>query len=182
MNNNTTDKPIYILPEVISFKRYNGTEYYVSEIGMVYSFASGKFLKGYRHNGYLNFDLYVGAGIVKISQHRILAECFIPNPQNLPLVRHLNDNRYDVRLENLAWGTKGDNMDDAVSNGLLKTRPAPIGEKNARSKLTESDVKVIKYEILNGVPIKDIAEKYGVCRASIYCIREGKNWGHVKIA
>ena len=50
--------------------------------------------------------------------HRLVAEAFIPNPENLPLVRHLNDVPGDNRLENLAWGTKRDNSYDAVRNGL----------------------------------------------------------------
>lgn len=44
--------------------------------------------------------------------HRLLAQMFIPNPDNLPVVRHLNDNPRDYRLENLAWGTQADNMQD----------------------------------------------------------------------
>lgn len=49
--------------------------------------------------------------------HRILAQAFIPNPDNLPLVRHLNDVKTDNRLENLAWGTVSDNEFDKVRNG-----------------------------------------------------------------
>ena len=49
--------------------------------------------------------------------HRILAEAFIPNPDNHPLVRHLNDVRDDNRVENLAWGTVSDNEHDKVRNG-----------------------------------------------------------------
>lgn len=50
--------------------------------------------------------------------HRLLAIHFIENPENLPIVRHLNDNKLDFRLENLAWGTKKDNADDRVLNGF----------------------------------------------------------------
>lgn len=44
--------------------------------------------------------------------HRIVAEAFIPNPEGLPVVRHLNDIPDDNRVENLAWGTHYDNMRD----------------------------------------------------------------------
>lgn len=50
--------------------------------------------------------------------HKVLAETFLPNPNNLPVVRHLNDINDDNRLENLAWGTQSDNMHDKVRNGL----------------------------------------------------------------
>ena len=52
--------------------------------------------------------------------HREMAKAFIPNPNNLPLVRHLNDDKLDNRLENLAWGTWSDNMADALRNGRNK--------------------------------------------------------------
>ena len=53
--------------------------------------------------------------IVRI--HRVLAEWLIPNPDNLPMVRHLNDNKNDWRIENLAWGNDSHNMYDAIRNG-----------------------------------------------------------------
>ena len=52
--------------------------------------------------------------------HRIVAEVFIPNPDNLPIVMHLNNDKSDNRVENLAWGTISDNTKAAVCDGLLK--------------------------------------------------------------
>lgn len=54
----------------------------------------------------------------RLKVHRLVAQAFIPNPDNLPLVRHLNDVRGDNRVENLAWGTISDNAYDAVRNGV----------------------------------------------------------------
>ena len=48
--------------------------------------------------------------------HVLLARAFIPNPNNLPIVRHLNDNKNDWRLENLAWGTASNNEHDYRRN------------------------------------------------------------------
>jgi len=50
--------------------------------------------------------------------HRLLAETFIPNPDRLPEVRHLNDDKSDYRIENLAWGTRSENALDRVRNGI----------------------------------------------------------------
>lgn len=44
--------------------------------------------------------------------HRLVAMAYIPNPNNYPIVRHLNDNPLDNRLANLAWGTQKDNVKD----------------------------------------------------------------------
>src|SRR5690606_32882164 len=49
--------------------------------------------------------------------HRLVAEVCIPNPEGLPIVRHLDDNALNNRVENLAWGTQSDNAWDKVRNG-----------------------------------------------------------------
>ena len=50
--------------------------------------------------------------------HRILARVFIPGEAPGLEVRHLNDVKTDYRLENLKWGTRSENIQDQVRNGL----------------------------------------------------------------
>jgi len=54
--------------------------------------------------------------------HRLVAEAFIPNPEGLPFVRHLDDNPANNAASNLAWGTRSDNGVDAVRNGINPNR------------------------------------------------------------
>ena len=51
--------------------------------------------------------------------HRVVAEVFIPNPDNLPIVMHKNNNKADNRVENLKWGTIKENTQQAVDDGLM---------------------------------------------------------------
>lgn len=55
----------------------------------------------------------------RVSVHRLVAEHFIPNPNNYSTVRHLNDNPRDNRVENLAWGTQADNVKDMRDHGRM---------------------------------------------------------------
>ena len=52
--------------------------------------------------------------------HRLVAAAFLPNPENKPLVRHLDDNPHNNVVENLAWGTYSDNQNDRVRNGIYR--------------------------------------------------------------
>lgn len=99
-------------------------DYYICREGLVKS-CKGKepiILKPHRGDiqGHLNMRVTDKDGNPKeIYLHRLLAQTFIPNPDKLPLVRHLNDIKDDNRLENLAWGTQLDNQKDSVRNGTV---------------------------------------------------------------
>lgn len=49
--------------------------------------------------------------------HRLVAESFIPNPNNHPFVLHWDDNPSNNEVGNLRWGTGSDNVLDSVRNG-----------------------------------------------------------------
>jgi hypothetical protein len=68
-------------------------------------------------HGYLKVGLSKNNQLKNIRVQILLAKAFIPNPDNLPVVRHLNDIKTDNRLINLAWGTFQDNSDDCMRNG-----------------------------------------------------------------
>ncbi len=72
---------------------------------------------GYNTYGYLKVDLYTGNRAKSKTIHRIMAETFIPNPNNLPCVCHYNDIRDDNRIENLWWGSIEDNNKDRDVKG-----------------------------------------------------------------
>ena len=76
----------------------------------------------YHKKVWINYDGYpmiackIEGKCRQFKVHRLLAEVFIPNPDGLPIVRHLNDVRDDNRLCNLAYGTHQDNMEDMKRN------------------------------------------------------------------
>ena len=95
---------IYIKP----IKDFEGL-YSISEDGKIFSHKSNKYISTYKSN-YIYVRLYKNGKTYHYSLHRLLAINFIPNPNNLPIVDHINNNPFDNRLENLQWCTQGDNV------------------------------------------------------------------------
>lgn len=104
---------------------YEG-KYLVSSQGRVYSIprwgVSGGLLKPQRclaglHQGYLKVVLYDAPRYRTARTYRLVAEAFLPDRQEGSVVRHLNGDGSDNRVENLAWGTVSENNFDTVRHG-----------------------------------------------------------------
>jgi hypothetical protein len=66
-----------------------------------------------------------GYGVVSIQGHpnklhRVVAKCFIPNPNNKPQINHLDGNKLNNNIQNLEWVTNSENQKHAYSIGLRK--------------------------------------------------------------
>ena len=88
----------------------NGYENYeLFRDGSVYSHLTKRILKQNYSKGY-KYYIFVNNKKNKVHKvHRLVAEYFIPNPDKLPIVDHINQIRDDNRLENLRWASHSDN-------------------------------------------------------------------------
>lgn len=71
------------------------------------------------HKGYKTVILRKNGKPSTKQVHRLVAESFIPNPENLPQVNHKDTNKKNNFVENLEWITNYDNMQHAKANGCF---------------------------------------------------------------
>lgn len=120
-------------------------------------------------------------GIFKgFSLHRLLAICFIDNPNNYPCVNHKDGNKLNYSLDNLEWCTHVKNIRHAYKNGLTPIR------KGINSKSSILNPEKVN-EILNlvkdtEISYKEIGKLYNVSSSCIGDIVKGKTWNNDKLS
>lgn len=92
--------------------------YAITDDGKVisYKFKKPRVMKTWlQKSGYENIKLCKENHTYHFLIHRLVAEAFIPNPNNLPEVNHKNKIRNDNRVENLEWCSRKENLYDSYS-------------------------------------------------------------------
>lgn len=121
--------------------------------------------------GYLVYQRSEGNKTSQRYVHRILLEAFVgPCPEGCEAL-HINGNPLDNRLENLRWGTRKENVADAIRHGT-----AAIGHRNAQSKLSPVDLLSIKRLREKRVPTREIAERFDVTPETISNALAGRTY------
>ena len=119
-----------------SIKDYEGY-YEVSSLGRVRSIErtivkndgrvttyKERIIKPHKNNqGYLMVSLYVGGKCKRFLVHRLVAEAFIPNPENKPCVDHINTIRTKNEVTNLRWATYEENNNNELTNKKQSESP-----------------------------------------------------------
>lgn len=90
-------------------------------------------------NGYLKVDLQDNKGKRKpLKVHRIVAEAFVPNPDNKPQVNHKNEIKTDNHVENLEWITAKENLNYGTRNERArKAISKPVAQYTKDGKLVK---------------------------------------------
>lgn len=122
--------------------------------------------------GYLVSTLYNKGKGKQVTIHRLVAETFIPNPENKPEVNHINGIRDDDRVENFEWVNRSENQLHAYK--ILK-RGYKLPNKEQRKKyLDEVSKEIIQYEMQIFIKekaryksIREAERKTGIVRTSI---------------
>ncbi len=92
--------------------------YRISDRGSIINTVTGKQLKPTKFSyGYLMIRLTENKQAKSFTVHRLVAQHFLPNPYNFPLVCHKDDDKTNPSANNLFWGTHKHNSEDMVNKG-----------------------------------------------------------------
>jgi hypothetical protein len=125
------------LGNVLSLERVVEYEYKTKSGTIIIkrSFKKSKKLKTHINNGYYTTDFQVNKIKETVTVHRLIAEAFIPNPENKPTVNHKDGVKTNIEISNLEWATYSENNKHAVDTGLRQSPwTGKFGADNPRSK------------------------------------------------
>lgn len=157
-----------------------GVDYIVSSDGKIYSTSNvgrGRYHKEISQRE--NQDGYMVVTVGKTScrrsmrVHRIVALAFVPNPDNLPEVDHIDNNRQNNAASNLQWMYGIDNKKKTPFETRSKTHK---GVLNGRAKLTADDVCNIRQLYSEGKTKAEIAKLYSRGWSTIHNIISNNTW------
>jgi|SRR5882757_164155 len=116
------------------------------------------------------------------SVHRLVAKAFVPNPDILPQVNHIDGNRNNNYYLNLEWITNLENTRHAFKIGLRVNSFINMqGEKCHLNKYSESIITQIPSFINSGLNYAQTAKKLGIPITLITEIKAGRTWKHLKL-
>lgn len=152
---------------------YEG-KYQVSNMGRIkfLKFKKIRILRSEKDvNGYLRVTLHKNGIIKRYKVHRLVAQAFIPNPNNLPQVNHKDEDKTNNNVSNLEWCDAKYNMNYGT----------------ARKRMIEKIQKVViqidinTNVIVNIFPsVKEAKTQTGICHISSCCRNERKSAGGYK--
>lgn len=140
--------------------------YSVSNKGRVRNDNSDRIRVPKNKNGYRRINLCRNGFVRNHYIHRLVAEAYVPNPENKPQVNHINENKSDNRDVNLEWVTSSENTNYGTGN-----------QRRSYSQINDSNKsKPIVQYTLDGVFVKEYPSSREAHRST------GINRGHISSA
>jgi len=160
--------------------------YKIREDGLILNRFGREISHQMSNNGYVRVELWTDGKGKKHLLHRLLAQAFIPNPDNKPQVNHIDGVKDNNDLRNLEWVTQSENQLHAYATGLQVgyRKPGPISEKHkaalcgsrwrGETRLYHAEGEVFQTSL-------EAATRFGLNRQSFYNRANSKNFPSWKI-
>lgn len=152
------------------------TIYEISNTGSIRNVITGTIRRPTEvWSGYSKINFYKNAKCVTVLIHRLVAEPFVPNPNNLPVVNHINGNKTFNWYRNLEWCTQQENTQHAIDKGLsLRT-----GVDNPNNKYDEDIIHTVCKLLEDGHTPTKISRMIDVSVTLSENIKRGKLWKEI---
>jgi len=183
----------------ITLKHKLQLRYAISNYGRLVSFTDkieeGRFIKGTKQDGYKLWRYKTRDADNKIKNihlfyFKLVAEYFLPKTsEDQVYVLHLDRNRANDYVENLRWATKQEMIEHSkkspyVIEAKKKQLQLCRDRKEGGNKLKITQVMWLKKKLLDPnrkTRMKILARQFGVTEMTLYRIKSGENWGHIKV-
>ena len=112
------------------------SQYEINKMGQVRNTKSGQILNGsINKDGYLAYVLTVEGKVYRRFAHIMVAKQFLPNPDGLPVVNHIDENKSNPCVDNLEWTTYAQNLNHGEAQNRSESRRSkPISEYSLSGK------------------------------------------------
>lgn len=161
-----------------TYQTRNGGNWHVTE----------KFLNVVPFRAYPSVVLSKNSVCRRYTIHRLLAEAFIPNPENKPHIDHINTDTMDFRLDNLRWVTPKENANNPITmaKNKINSHTKEAEEKRLNTKIIHRTVSspnrvyqyTTKLKFVNSYI--SIAEASRQTSISENCIRVARDSSYIK--
>ncbi len=148
--------------------------YEISSSGVVRNATTGLVLKGFEYRGYRFAQIYRDNVRQNFAVSRLVLLSFRGEPPEGHVAAHLNGDRKDNRLLNLAWVTPEENEQHRFLHGTIAK-----GEKHGAAKFEEEDILWIRAAAKRGVSWAKIAKRYQAGKRTISHIVHRRTWYHI---
>ena len=128
--------------------------------------------------GYLIYNLKINSIRYYKKAHRLVAEAFIPNPENKPEVNHINTDKLDNYYKNLEWVTSSENKLHAYKMGLYENARRPGIERSKNIK-DESIIHEICNLLENNYTVIEVAKELNISEILPRSIKYGGKWKYI---
>ena len=141
--------------------------YTIDEDGNVYSIRSKIYLKPRKRGDYFYVGLHKSGSTTNKDIHRLVAEAFLNNPNNLPCVNHKDENKTNNNVNNLEWcsyeynngyGTKPQRLSSVLEGREVPWKERPVSQYTLSGQFVATYKSLIDAENHTGIKYRSIQQ------------------------